>query len=155
MAFSPNGVPWGRSTFHCRVRALLVPLLFLGGLGVSGSQLRVVKLTGSETLPCKLLYMAWTLEGAKHPVYITSRTAKAQALNDTVNASRAKSLMYLYVRRAQQFKSQRKLDTTCPAGHPARPSSTSPHYPTGQVVMSTRGHRMTGYVVPCSLDTSR
>lgn len=48
-------------TFHCRTRLLLVPLALRGGLGVSGSQLRVVKLTGSEGTPCKQLHMAWTL----------------------------------------------------------------------------------------------
>lgn len=49
-------------TFHCRTRQFLVPLALRGGIGVSGSQLRVVKLAGSEGFPCKQLYMAWTLE---------------------------------------------------------------------------------------------
>lgn len=49
-------------TFHCRTREFLVPLALRGGMGVSGSQLRVVKLAGSEGFPCKQLYTAWTLQ---------------------------------------------------------------------------------------------
>lgn len=48
-------------TFHWSMSVFLVPLAFLGGLGGSGSQLKVVKLTASDGLPCKQLHMAWTL----------------------------------------------------------------------------------------------
>lgn len=49
-------------TFHWSTSVFLVPLAFLGGLGGSGSQLKVVKLTDSDGLPCKQLHMAWTLK---------------------------------------------------------------------------------------------
>lgn len=48
-------------TFHWSTSVFLVPLAFLGGFGGSGSQLKVVKLTASDGLPCKQLQMAWTL----------------------------------------------------------------------------------------------
>ena len=48
-------------TFHWSTSVFLFPLAFLGGLGGSGSQFNVVKLTASDGLPCKQLHMAWTL----------------------------------------------------------------------------------------------
>lgn len=48
-------------TFHWSTSVFLVPLAFLGGFGGSGSQLKVVKLTASDGLPCKQLQIAWTL----------------------------------------------------------------------------------------------
>lgn len=47
----------------------LVPLAFLGALGGSGSQLKVVKLTASDGLPCKQLHMAWTLRNEEQSGY--------------------------------------------------------------------------------------
>lgn len=48
-------------TFHCKVSEFLVRLAILGGLGMSGSQLKVVKLSVSEAVPFIELYSAWTL----------------------------------------------------------------------------------------------
>lgn len=56
-------------TFHCKTRQFLVPLALRGGMGVSGSQLRVVKLVGSERFPCKQLYMAWTLKVKTYKIF--------------------------------------------------------------------------------------
>lgn len=52
-------------TFHWSESVFLFPLAFLGGLGGSGSQLNVVKLTASDGLPSKQLHMAWTLRKSK------------------------------------------------------------------------------------------
>lgn len=52
-------------TFHVSTSVFLVPLAFLGGLGGSGSELNVVKLTASEGLPSKQLHAAWTLRDSK------------------------------------------------------------------------------------------
>lgn len=66
----------------------LVPLAFLGGLGGSGSQLKVVKLTASDGLPCKQLQMAWTLKkeeecGEKHlPLCINREVQQRQKDGD-------------------------------------------------------------------------
>lgn len=49
-------------TFHWRVREFLVRLVILGGFGISGSQLIVVKLSASEGFPFMQLLSAWTLE---------------------------------------------------------------------------------------------
>lgn len=56
-------------TFHWSTSVFLVPLAFLGELGGSGSQLKVVKLTASDGLPCKQLHMAWTLRKEEHSDY--------------------------------------------------------------------------------------
>lgn len=58
------GLPFG-ITFHWSTSVFLVPLAFLGVLGGSGSQLKVVKLTASDGFPCKRLHMAWTLRKAE------------------------------------------------------------------------------------------
>lgn len=49
-------------TFHCKVSEFLVRLAILGGLGMSGSQLKVVKVSASEGVPFIELYPAWTLQ---------------------------------------------------------------------------------------------
>lgn len=49
-------------TFHCKVKELLVLCEALGGKGLSGAELWVVKLTGSEQDPLTELYVAYTLE---------------------------------------------------------------------------------------------
>lgn len=56
-------------TFHWSTSVFLVPLAFLGGFGGSGSQLKVVKLTASDGLPCKQLHMAWTLRKEEQSGY--------------------------------------------------------------------------------------
>lgn len=56
-------------TFHWSTSVFLVPLAFLGGLGGSGSQLKVVKLTASDGLPSKQLHMAWTLRKGEQSRY--------------------------------------------------------------------------------------
>ena len=48
-------------TFHCKVSEFLVRLAILGGLGMSGSQLKVVKVSAAEGVPFIELYSAWTL----------------------------------------------------------------------------------------------
>lgn len=68
-----NVLMWAPHTFHCRTRLLLVPLALRGGLGVSGSQVRVVKLTGSEGTPCKQLHIAWTLNTHTHTLILAYR----------------------------------------------------------------------------------
>lgn len=62
-------------------------MIFLGGLGGSGSQLKVVKLTASDGFPCKPLHIAWTLGGGddtnkqqqqKTCLYIIPRSTKSR-----------------------------------------------------------------------------
>lgn len=68
--FNPNSINHPPVfTFHWSTSVFLVPLAFLGGLGGSGSQLKVVKLTDSDGLPCKQLHMAWTLKWEEQSVY--------------------------------------------------------------------------------------
>lgn len=49
-------------TFHCKVSELLLLCASFGGKGLSGAQLWVVKLTGSEQDPFTELYIAYTLK---------------------------------------------------------------------------------------------